>query len=94
MSRARELTSATLANVTSPYRDENESLRAEVQRLRLQLAGRRSRLWVGLGLVAVDFGAAMALRPWLNGASEGRFWTGLATVVLLAAAATWSVARR
>jgi len=80
--------------VTSPYRDENESLRAEVQRLRAQLAGRRSRLWLGLGLVAADFGAVMVLRPWLNGASDARFWGALALVVALAVSATWSVARR
>lgn len=80
--------------MTSPYRDENESLRAEVQRLRAQLAGRKSRLWLGLALVAADFAAVMALRPWLNGASDARFWSALAVVVVLAVSATWSVARR
>ena len=80
--------------MSSPYRDENESLRAEVQRLRAQLAGRRSRFWLGLGLVAVEFGAVMGLRPWLNGPSDARFWFALGLVVAVAVAATWSVARR
>jgi hypothetical protein len=62
--------------------------------LRAQLAGRKSRLWLGLALVGADFGAVMALRPWLNGASDARFWSALAIVVVLAVSATWSVARR
>jgi hypothetical protein len=80
--------------VSSPYRDENESLRAEVERLRTQLARRRTSLWAGLVLVAVDFGAVMVLRPWLNGASDVRFWSALALIVAIAVSATWSVARR
>ena len=77
-----------------PYRDENESLRAEVERLRAQLERRRGgRLWLGLGLVGADFAAAMALRPWLNGGDDLRFWAALSLVAALAAAATWSAIR-
>ena len=77
-----------LDRVTSPYRDENDSLRAEVARLRAALAKRRSANGgVALLLVGVDFLAALALRPWLNGASDMKFWMGLAVVVGIAFAA-------
>ena len=74
--------------VTSPYRDENESLRAEVTRLREELAKHRSANGrSAVLLVGVDFLAVLALRPWLNGASDMKFWMGLTVVVGIALAA-------
>jgi hypothetical protein len=74
--------------VTSPYRDESDSLRAEVTRLRKELAKRRSANGgIALLLVGVDFLAALALRPWLNCASDMKFWMGLTVVVGIAFAA-------
>ena len=76
-----------------PYRDENASLRAEVERLRAELARRRrSSAWGALLLVAVDFLALVALRPWLNGASDAKFWTAMAVVVGIGALAAASAA--
>jgi hypothetical protein len=80
-----------LAFVTSPYRDENESLRAEVQRLRAELAARRiTHGKVAALLVAIDFLALVALRPWLNGRSDVHFWLGVAIVVGIGVAAAAS----
>ncbi len=79
----------------TPYRDENDSLRHENEQLRSKLGkpmGRR--LWIGLGLVGLDFGAAMLLRPWLNGGDDVKFWAALAIIAAIAVAATVSVARR
>jgi hypothetical protein len=68
--------------VSGPYRDENESLRAEVARLRAQAGSRRVPQWkLALLLVAVDFVAIIALRPWLNGTSDLKLWTGVIIVV-------------
>ena len=75
-------------SVAGPYRDENESLRAEVARLRAELGARRvSQAKLALLLVAIEFVAIVALRPWLNGTSDGKLWTGLAVVVGVAVAA-------
>jgi hypothetical protein len=72
----------------SPYRDENESLRAEVARLRKELARRRvAHGWLALGLTATDFLAVLALRPWLNGTSDARFWVSVVVVVGIGVAA-------
>jgi hypothetical protein len=72
----------------SPYRDENESLRAEVARLQKELARRRvAHGGVGLLLAAVDFVAIVALRPWLNGGSDVQFWASLVVVVGIGLAA-------
>ena len=72
----------------APYRDENESLRAEVARLRAELGSRRvAQGKLALLLVAVEFAAIVALRPWLNGASDLKLWTGLVIVVGVAIAA-------
>ena len=72
----------------SPYRDETESLRAEVARLQKELARRRTTHgWLALLLAAVDFMAIVALRPWLNGASDARFWVGAVVVLGIGAAA-------
>ncbi len=77
--------------MTSPYRDENESLRAEVARLRAELARRRkAHGGVALLLAATDFGAILALRPWLNGDSDLRFWLGAAVVMGIGVAAVAS----
>ena len=77
--------------MSGPYRDENESLRAEVARLR---AGEtRSRVTQGklaLLLVVVDFVAISTLRPWLNGPSDLKLWTGVIIVVGIAIAAVAS----
>lgn len=75
----------------SPYRDENESLRAEVARLQKELARRRvAHGGVGLLLAAVDFVAILALRPWLNGGSDAQFWAALVVVVGIGLAAVAS----
>ena len=61
----------------APYRDENESLRAENERLRAALARRRgARRGFTVALVA--------LRPWLNGESDAKFWAALLIVGTLA----------
>ncbi len=74
--------------MTSPYRDEVETLRAENARLKRALAARsRARPLVALGLVALDLGVTMLVRPWLNGGADGPFWASLALVVALAVAA-------
>ncbi len=77
--------------VPSPYRDETESLRAEVARLRADLARRRvAHGKVAVLLVAVDFGTILALRPWLNGPSDAKFWGAFAIVVGIGIAAAAS----
>jgi hypothetical protein len=74
--------------VPGPYRDETESLRAEVARLRAELGARRvTQGKLALLLVAVDFVAIIALRPWLNGTSDLKLWTGLGVVIGVAIAA-------
>ncbi len=79
---------ATLPAVPAPYRDENESLRAEVARLRAELGTRRvARGRLALLLVAVEFVAILSLRTWLNGSSDLKFWTSLAVVLGIALAA-------
>lgn len=75
----------------SPYRDENESLRAEIARLRDELARRRvSHGRLALFLAVLDFGAILALRPWLNGTDDAKFWLGLLVVVGIGVAAAAS----
>ena len=46
--------------------------------------------WLALLLVVVDFVAIIALRPWLNGSSDVKLWTGLMIVVGVALAAVAS----
>jgi hypothetical protein len=77
--------------VAGPYRDENESLRAEVARLRAEIGSRRvTQGKLAMLLVVVDFVAIVALRPWLNGTSDLKLWTGLIIVVGVAIAAVAS----
>ena len=76
-----------------PYRDENESLRAEVARLRAELGSRRvAQGKLALLLVALKPGwwPVLAVRPWLNGTSDMKLWTGLVIVVGIAIAAVAS----
>ncbi len=74
--------------MTSPYRDETASLRAEVARLRRELAkGRKASGGLAFLLVAIDFLAIMALRPWLNGASDAKFWLSTTVAFGIALAA-------
>jgi hypothetical protein len=77
--------------VADPYRDENESLRAENMRLRAQLGSQRvTQGKLALLLVVVDFVAIVALRPWLNGTSDIKFWSSLLVVFGVAIAAVAS----
>ncbi len=79
------------AQMTSPYRDELESLRAENARLRAELSARRvGRPGLALALMALDIGSIFALKPWLNGGDDLRFWAGLVAVVGIAIAAAAS----
>jgi hypothetical protein len=81
----------TFAAVVSPFRDETESLRAENERLRAELARRAEpRPLLAFGLIAGDLVAIVVLRPWLNGSSDMTFWAAFAFIVLLAVAATVS----
>lgn len=74
--------------VTAPYRDERETLRAENERLKSELARQRSpRPGVALGLLVSDFAAVLLLRPWLNGTSDWAFWCAVLILVSLTASA-------
>jgi len=75
----------------SPYRSEVESLRAENVRLRAELASRRrARPGLAVALVALEVSAIAIFRPWLNGSSDAKFWTGLFVVLGVAIAAAFS----
>ncbi len=77
--------------MTSPFRDELESLRRENERLRAELSQqRRPRPIVAFGLAGLDAAAAMALRPWLNADSDGRFWGALTILFAITLAAAWA----
>jgi hypothetical protein len=73
-----------------PYRGDRASLVAENERLRRELdrVRRRSPIWP----VAAGLGVHVALRPlldpWLNGASDAKWWTAVA---LLAAPILFSL---
>ena len=67
-----------------PYRDERESLRAENERLRSDLARAHYRgraVHVAAGLFAHVI-ARQLVGPWLNGDDDLRFWLGVAVAVL------------
>lgn len=75
----------------APYRNENESLRAENERLKGELGLRsRTRVLPAIALVAVDGAAFIFLRPWLNEGSDAKFWSAIAILVVIAAAAVAS----
>jgi hypothetical protein len=84
-------TGLTLRRMSSPFRDEVESLRHENALLRAELAARRGpRSGLALGLAAVDVGAALVLRPWLNAPSDGPFWGALAILGAITFTAAWA----
>jgi hypothetical protein len=75
--------------VVEPYRNDNDSLRAENERLRAELSKTRvPRPVLALVLAAMDLGLIVLLRPWLNGPSDGGFWAALGSVGVLGLAAT------
>jgi hypothetical protein len=77
--------------MSSPYRDELESLRADNARLREELARQRQvRPRIAMALVALDIASIFLVKPWLNGADDLRFWAGLAIVFGLAITAAAS----
>jgi hypothetical protein len=77
--------------VTSPFRDEVETLRRENERLRALLSQvRRSRPVFALALAGADIAGAIALRPWLNDGSDARFWAALGLLGAVTVAAAWA----
>lgn len=77
--------------MTSPFRDELETLRRENERLRAELArSRPARPVLGFALAGVDIVAAMLLRPWLNADSDARFWGALAIIGVITLTAGWA----
>ena len=75
--------------MTSPFRDEKESLRAENARLRqaLKTRIRPRRPLAALVMVAADFGAVVVLRPWLNASDDLHFWLAITVLSALGALA-------
>ena len=75
----------------APYRDENDTLRAENARLRAKL-GKRSGASrsVTASLLVLLFGAIVLLRPWLNGESDAKFWGAFAILGGIAGVAALS----
>jgi hypothetical protein len=74
--------------VSAPYRNENDSLRAENERLRGELGSRaRTRVLPAVALVAADGVAFIFLRPWLNEGSDAKFWSAVAVLMVIAVAA-------
>jgi hypothetical protein len=84
-------TRLTFPRVTSPFRDEIESLRRENAELRAELANSRGpRPFLGMALAGVDVATAVMLRPWLNAGSDSRFWGALAILGVITFAAGWA----
>ena len=78
--------------MSGPFRDENDTLRAENARLRARLAKRNgTRRGITWLLTVSIFGAVVLLRPWLNGESDAKFWGALVIVGGIALAAILSV---
>jgi len=74
--------------VDEPYRSEVESLRAENERLKLELAKRRvAQPVLALVLAVLDPALVIVLRPWLNGPSDAGFWAAVGAIGLVALAA-------
>ena len=78
-----------------PYRSDRVVLRAEVERLRAELARARRprRRWrlFALGLLT-HVALRLALAPWLNGASDALFWAAALAAfapLALGVAALW-----
>jgi hypothetical protein len=77
--------------VSAPYRNENDSLRAENERLRGELGSRtRVRILPAVALVVVDGVAFIFLRPWLNEGSDAKFWSAVAILMVIAGLAVAS----
>ncbi len=77
--------------MSAPYRNENESLRAENERLRGELGSRaRVRILPAAALVILDGVAFVFLRPWLNEGSDAKFWSAIAVLVVIAGLAVAS----
>jgi hypothetical protein len=77
--------------MSSPFRDEVESLRHENARLRAELEVRRGpRAGLALALAVVDVVAATMLRPWLNAPSDAPFWGALAILGGITFTAGWA----
>jgi hypothetical protein len=77
--------------MSSPFRDEVETLRRENEALRAELLRRRGpRTGLALGLAAVDMIVATLLRPWLNAGSDRSFWGALAILGAITFAAGWA----
>jgi hypothetical protein len=91
-----ERTRLNFGSVSAPYRNELDSLRAENERLRGELAKKRvSHPILALMLAGLDVALVVVLRPWLNGTSDGHFWAALTSVGLLGlAAAAAALGRR
>ena len=76
----------------APYRDENDTLRAENARLRAKLSKRSgASRSATAALLVLLFGAIVFLRPWLNGESDGKFWGAVAILAGIAGVAILSV---
>lgn len=77
------------------YRDEKESLRAENERLKAELAEKRARRVprAAIAIAVVALGAFVLLQDWLNG-SDTRFWSAVAILAALVGAALFAVFRQ
>jgi hypothetical protein len=81
--------------VSDPYRDERESLRAEVARLQRDLARSRRRPPVVVLLAGLlgHLALRLALHDWLNEADDRVFYGALGVSLLPLAIAVYLVAR-